>query len=305
MADLPRSSSRQAQAILLGLLGFLVGYLGLRFATGATPTSRMFADTPRYQVWALVVGAGTAYVGFIALPLWDWNAAIRRRFVDGRGQRRAMVVALCWSASIAAPLAFQSLTGPKVIRSPVDHYTVRMAVLLLINLVAIFPAVLDFQLVQQAAGRMTGADGDTDEAGQMSDHLFLQSMLRGLLAVLGGLVTVAVLELGALINAINAFRPGEEVPSEIIFVAASLFAAGLAVLYLPAFSALQHAGQHLVDMLSPLPSVGDDAFVVACDKRDRLRSMLGIDTSAKANLESGVLTLTPLIGGAVTTFVRV
>ena len=41
-----------------------------------------------------------------------------------------------------------------------------------------------------------------------------------------------------------------------------------------------------------------------CSKRDKLKSMLGLDASAKANLESGVLILTPLIGGAITTFLR-
>ena len=37
----------QAAIMLLGLLGFVVGYLGLRYQTDATATSRAFADHPK------------------------------------------------------------------------------------------------------------------------------------------------------------------------------------------------------------------------------------------------------------------
>ncbi|MDP8972489.1 MAG: hypothetical protein M3N45_04770 [Actinomycetota bacterium] len=182
-----------------------------------------------------------AYRGFVALPLWEWHATLRRRFGHLGGQSRALVVALCWSAAIAVPIALRLFTVSALSKSPLDYHRERMGVLLLVSLVVAFPAVLNFQLVQHAADALSFTDSATSEASRISNYLFLQNQLRGLLAILGGLVTVGVIEQGALLNALNAL-PDENAPGELIFVFASLLAAGLAVLYLPTFSALQRAG---------------------------------------------------------------
>jgi H+/Cl- antiporter ClcA len=131
----------------------------------------------------------------------------------------------------------------------------------------------------------------------------MQTKLRALLAIIGGLASILVLETGALFNAVNmvSSRP---VPKPLIYVFGSLLAVGVGVVYLPAFCAQQRCGERIIDSLCRLPPVDDDQFMNACEKRAKLKSILGLDASFTGNLESGLVLLTPLIGSVFTTFVR-
>ena len=294
----------QTLVLVLGLLGFAAAYFGLRYNTNLTQESERFANTARFEIWVLLVGAGSAFSAIALALLWRSWAGLRRRYSALGPWWEPLLLILTWSLFIALPLVIRRTTT-SVQDPPLDYYEWRVAAQLVLNLAVMIPAILSFRLITLAASRPRpwNAHTPTPEVELLSDHRFLQGELRSLLAIVGGVVTLRVLENGAFIQAVNFFQPEQEsVPAEVLYPYGALLAAAIAILYIPAFSALQRYGHDVEEHLCPLPPVADPTFITICDKRSRLEAMLGLDASAKKNLESGVLILTPLIGSILTTF---
>jgi hypothetical protein len=295
-----RSAWYQSGIILLGVLGFFLAYGVLRYRAGATPKSATFSTMPLTQVWELVVSVGSGYCGFVIGLLVKWRRELARRFPSSAGSSY-LLVPFIWCLSMAITLVVVSLSRPRLVRSPpLSYVNVRVGVLLFWAFVVFFFAIADLQLVTSGMQRLSMLGN----MALLDEFKAMQTMLRALLAVLGGLASILVLDTGALFNALNASPANSQVPSQQIYIFGSLLVVGLGVLYLPALSAQHRCGEYFVNRLCPLPEMSDDLFLNACDKRKRLEGILDLDAGFFANLESALVLVAPLLGSVFTTFMH-
>lgn len=145
-------------------------------------------------------------------------------------------------------------------------------------LVVAVPAAMGLGLLRRAA----------EGGGPLETYLRLEADLRRFLTVLGGVLTIAILGIGALAQAYNAFydaRSGvEHVPPELLLVFGGIWAGVLAVIYLPTHNAIHRMGEGILDELSPLPAMSDAGFVSAVDRREEVGA---VSISRDRPLEAG------------------
>lgn len=176
------------------------------------------------------MGSQVACLIFVGLPVWGWYRELATRDKGGRSQGRLLVpFALAPSAVILTPsLLFFHQVG---VRVPLEHFVLRLLLGYPLILVVAFPCAMGFALLQRAASpELEGVGGPgADEAADIADQLHLQALLRRFLAVLGGILTLAVLGVGALFQAYNAYngehRPElDSTPQELLLVLGGIWA---------------------------------------------------------------------------------
>jgi len=74
----------------------------------------------------------------------------------------------------------------------------------------------------------------------------------------------------------------------------------VALIYLPARTAIKRASERLVDAMFPLTENAQPAALLElAENRSRLRNILGLDGDLVADLHANIAILAPLIAGSV------
>lgn len=180
---------------------------------------------------------------------------------------------------------------------PLDHFTTRLIIAYSLLLVVAIPAAMGLGLLRRAA----------EGGGTLETYLRLEADLRRFLTVLGGILTLSILAIGALAKAYNSFHGApdsmvEQIPPELLLVFGGVWAGVVAVVYLPTNNAIEGMGQAVLDELSPLPDITDVGFVGAVERRDKVGTVLHLGGTARSKLEDGVIILSPLIGAILSSF---
>lgn len=223
-------------------------------------------------------------------------------------RERNRLLALAITLSVVFPLPTLLYLRQTGIRMPLDHFVLRMGLGYPLLLVVAVPSTMGMMLLRLVAS-IDDPDGNSpDEKTRLDVQMELQAFLRRFLAVVGGLLTLGILGVGALFQAYNAYnaanRPQiEQTPTELLLVLGGIWAGVVAGLYIPAQAAIERRGRAIVDGLCPFPAVASPAFAGDLDRRERLGGALGLGGTARSRLEDGVLILSPLIGGILSSFI--
>jgi hypothetical protein len=293
-----------AQLVATGLavVGFAFTYTVLTVGSGGGISGR-YAGTSEFTLWLFLSAAQTSFWCLVAWPLWQWCRSLLTAIPAGRPRALAGLSAAAWIVLIAVPIiAFDQREG---IRSPLDAFALRVRLLSAIGLLVAVPAVLGFMAL-----RVTAQDDSWQHLTQhaaIARYRHATDRLRGFLAVLGGMVTLAVVVSGARYQAENAFneqfRPDVgTTPTQVLLVLGALLAGVLTLVYLPVRGALDALGHDLLDHYCPVPAVAGDDFRPGLERRREFSELLGLGSSARADLESAIVILSPLLGSLVATF---
>lgn len=139
-------------------------------------------------------------------------------------------------------------------------------------------------------------DRPSSNATALSELLRLRSLAQRQLAALGSLVALATLALGASLRAIDDSAG----PPETIFVFGFSCSVAVALIYLPARTALRHASEDLIDAMFPLTdNATSDALLEVAERRRTLAKVVGLDGDLVGDLNANIAILAPLIAGAI------
>lgn len=292
----------QPAAIGLAVVGFGFTYAVLTVGSGDSVSER-YTETSEFTVWLLLSGVQTAFWCLIALPLWQWSLSLRSAIPAGRPRHLALASAVTWIVLIVLPII--AFSGREGTRSPLAGSVLRSSLLYGLGLLVAAPAVLGFASVRVAARYQSWRDLPQHSA--IAQYRYLRDRLRGFLTILGGMVTFSVIVAAARYQAENAFnekyRPGVgSTPTEVLLMLGALFVGVLTLLYMPVRAALHQLGDDLLDRHCPIPPVEDDEFLPGLERRRQFATLLDLGPSARADLESAILVLSPLLGGIFATF---
>ena len=138
---------------------------------------------------------------------------------------------------------------------------------------------------------------DGDSPGQRAESVLeLRRLSTGLLAALGSQVTLATLALGA------AQPSPSDQQSAIVLIFGAAWSAVIAIAYTPASVAVRAAARQICREAVPLDQVAQQDLPARADERRKLGEALGAEHSPIADLQSGILVVSPLLAGAVSLF---
>jgi hypothetical protein len=250
-------------------------------------------DAPLWLVWALLaVGLSTA--GGAAFT-YGWN-----RWADLCALHRVRVrdvvapVGIVVGVSILPNLAL-FLRGPA-------QGNWRSSLLVTFASLAAVPAASVAFGVRYAARRELLSR--TKGGGRLATLIALRRLLDRLLAAIGPLVALATLEMATLIALERSVgSPFGDRPPQYVLIFGGVGSLLVALVYVPAWGALRHAGYELCDELFPMSHLAQpQAILSRSGDRQKLEQILGVDHSVLGDLQNGVAILAPLLASAAAVF---
>lgn len=177
----------------------------------------------------------------------------------------------------------------------------RNGVLLSLSIVASLPVAAAMYGVRDLA---LGSVGSLGPGGQLAAMLALRRLLQRLLTVVGWLAALVTFQAGTLIalekNMHTAF--GNR-PPQYVLVIGGVGSVLVALAYVPARSALRTQASRLCDELFPLRSITRSAEILnAVTARQSVEQALGVNRTVAADLQAGLVILSPLIASATASF---
>jgi hypothetical protein len=259
---------------------------GMAFGSAVSLTSAS-RGTERWLVWAALAISLTAASGAVfgyGLARWPEIAAShhpRRRWV-------VVYLARVYGAALgmlmlAAVLSIATQQGASLVTGG----SVRGPLLVSFAGLATLPVVAGLGAIYEHAQILEGTIGERVET-----VLRLRRLLAGILAALGSQVTLATLALGA------ARQIGADQPNAVVLVFGAAWSGIIAIAYAPAAGTLRTAARELCHMTVPLANVEPRDLPARTEQRDRLEQALGVDRGLLADIQSGILVLSPLLASA-------
>ena len=137
----------------------------------------------------------------------------------------------------------------------------------------------------------------------------LRQLLQRLLAAVGSLVALSTLSTGADL-AMERSQPlgsaaagSAHLPPQFVLIFGGLGSLLVALFYVPAASALQRRGQRLCDQQFPLNEAAEaSAILSVAEDHQKLEQILGADRGVIADLQTGLIILSPLLASAAAAF---
>lgn len=140
--------------------------------------------------------------------------------------------------------------------------------------------------------------------GELGLLVALRRLLRRLLAAVGALVALSTLTTGAAL-ALQRSIPGSfpNRPPQYVLIFGGVGSLLVAMVYVPAWSALQIRGLRLCDELFRIEHLEDPVAILnQAENRQKLAQILGADTSVWSDLQTGLAILAPLLASAAAAF---
>lgn len=264
-------------------LGIRFGVPALVAAVGpAVVITSSVIRTPAGLLWSLLAIALTVAAAAVHYAGTTWWGELQS-VIPVTARKIAPVVVSLTAGGV-------SLTWmPSVLMAEVSW---RGAALVSAAIVGAVPA--GFVLLGIHAG--LGSRTPDANAAILDELMTLRSLAQRQLGALGALVALATLALGASLRAAGDAAG----PPESIFVFGAACSVAVALLYLPARTALTRSSERLVDTMFPLTGeIESSALLETAEKRRALRSVLGLDGDLVADLHANVAILAPLMAGAI------
>jgi len=142
------------------------------------------------------------------------------------------------------------------------------------------------------------------QGGLLGLLVALRRLLRRVLTAVGSLVALSTLTTGAAL-ALERSHPGlfPNRPPQYVLIFGGVGSLLVAMVYAPAWSALQIRGLRLCDDLFRIEHLEDPVAILSqAENRQKLAQILGTDTSVWGDLQTGLAILAPLLASAATVF---
>jgi hypothetical protein len=166
------------------------------------------------------------------------------------------------------------------------------SLLIAIALVGALPTVCVAAGIAQAAQTV----GAKPAAVQVAALVRLRRLLGSLLAAFSGIVALLVL---AQVSAAHVTR---DLPPQVTLLFGGVSSVFVAVVYLPAASALRTQGSRLVEVCEPVGPETGAALVTQAERRAKLEALLGVDRTSFSDLQTNLAVLGPLAASALAAF---
>jgi len=156
---------------------------------------------------------------------------------------------------------------------------------------ATLPLVAGLGVLHEHAQTLEGSTGERVET-----VLRLRRLLAGILAALGSQVTLATLALGA------ARQIDADQPNAVVLVFGAAWSGIIAIAYAPAAGAVRTAARELCRTIVPLAEIQARDLPARTEQRHRLEQAFGVDRGLLADIQSGILVLSPLLASTASLF---
>jgi hypothetical protein len=294
---MPDFFNERVHTTLLMTLGAVLLSVGIvLYDFESTPQSERFSGTSAFAVWVFLMATQAGVLAVVFQPLLRALRTLEKHFIQGKVEVSvaAMAFALLFSLPAAVPRALFLSEG----YWPLAHHSAKIMVFAVVAFLTSLLAVLGLLLVRSATVSLF-ADGN-ENGRDLAQYLGLRDYAETFLLILGGMIGVATLSLGALRKALLAVGySGEAFPAVLVLAYGAYFTLLVALIYLPVFVALRETALRLLNQVYPIQSVGSSTWAEQFSKRETLGRALRLETTAEQSLRSGVAILAPLIGGGV------
>lgn len=145
------------------------------------------------------------------------------------------------------------------------------------------------------AVRVLAIDGVTGTVGRrLATLLRLRHLLSRLNTIFGSLVVVLTL----FIAAQRTLVTDDEVPASLVIYTGAASAIVVALVYLPTAAVLRRRCLRFIDEEFPLDHVDRGALIQAAEDRHRLEGLMGLHRTTLAELQNGLVIVSPLLASA-------
>src|SRR5713101_1471819 len=278
----------------LGAVVFAIGVV--LYDVDSSPQSERFSGTPAFVVWVFLMATQAGVLAVVFLPLAKAAKALEKHFIGGKLQMgvSAAAFALFFSLPSAVPRSLFLSDG----YWPLAHHSAKVLVFAVAAFLTSLLAVVGMLLVRSATAGLFADEGETD--GDLVRYLGLRDYAENFLLILGGMIGMATLSLGALRKAVLAVGYSVEAfPAVLVLAYGAYFTFLVALIYLPVFAALRETGFRFLNQSYPFQSVTASTWIEQCGKRQTLEKVLRLEGTAEQSLRSGLAILAPLVGGGV------
>ncbi|MEU6201270.1 hypothetical protein [Streptomyces sp. NPDC047061] len=161
--------------------------------------------------------------------------------------------------------------------------------------------------VAYAVWRGTQTDRSDVAAGELMEWLLARRRtMRALVGGLGALVALSTLALGAVVRMeaelvkAHVLTSADATPFEYVLVFGGVGTLLVAIVYTPAAVGLRRQALHLAERLFTLTGTDEPAALLErAEQRARFEHLLGAEAGPFADLQAGIVVLTPLVASAV------
>jgi hypothetical protein len=252
-----------------------------------------YREADLWPVWAAISLGLTCGAGIVfALGAQQWRALPE---AERRSRREAVVIvgAVALGAALYGAVAVSVDERPGAWRGPLLVGTA---------LIGATPMVC----VAYAIWKATHTDRSDVAAGELTEWLLArQRTMRTLVANLGALVALSTLALGAVVRMeaelvkAHALASTEATPFEYVLVFGGVGTLLVAIAYVPAAIGLRRQARLLAKRLFTLDGADDPAALLErAEQRARFEQLLGAEAGPFADLQAGIVVLTPLLASA-------
>jgi hypothetical protein len=279
---------RRAVPWLAGLAAPLVGTL-----TGAALVlTSTYQRTSLWVIWAPLAVVLTTAAGVV----FTYGL---RRWTDLKKLRPVRKRDVAWPVTGIAVVALV-VTNSTAFLPGSEREQLRGGLLTSFVLLAALPAAgVMYGVSYTARSEPQSAPGDV-----LGLLVALRRLLRRLLAAVGSLVALSTLTTGAAL-ALERSLPGSfsNRPPQYVLIFGGVGSLLVALVYVPAWSALQIRGLQLCDELFRIEHLEDPVAILSqAENRQKLAQILGADTSVWSDLQTGLAILAPLLASAAAAF---
>ncbi|MER6135689.1 hypothetical protein [Streptomyces sp. NPDC001815] len=253
-----------------------------------------YREADLWPVWAAIAFGLTGEAGIVfTLGAQQWRALPD---AERPSRREAVVIvgAVALGAALYGAVAASVNDRPGAWRGPLLVGTA---------LVGATPIVC----VAYAIWKTAHTDQSDVAAGELTEWLLdRRRTMRTLVANLGAMVALSTLALGAVVRMEtelvkgHALGSAEATPFEYVLVFGGVGTLLVAIAYVPAAIGLRRQAHRLAERLFTLEGVDDSAALLErVEQRARFEQLLGADAGPFADLQAGIVVLTPLLASAV------
>jgi hypothetical protein len=250
-------------------------------------------DAPLWTVWAPIALCLSVVSGLaISYGLRRWTELMAIQHL----QLRPAALPVVGAAVLAVGLTnFTWVLGGDA------HANLRNAVLGNFAMVAAIPLATVINGIRIAAGE---EQPHLSNGQRLLRLLTFRDLLQRLLAVGGAIFGLTTLQTGSLLSLEHSLNTefGERPPQYVLIYGAFGSLLILAI-YVPGWKSLQRYRARLADGLFPMTDLKDGAEVLeAASSRHKLQDIVGLSSNVFTDMQSGVVTLAPLLAGIAATF---
>jgi hypothetical protein len=205
-------------------------------------------------------------------------------------RRHVVGVTVTFAVLVAVPIVVAGQIHP--INVDLPNYRWKVYPIWAIGLSAALLGAAAIALIFTALERAIRMVGEV--APDEVQHYFrLRTLLQRMLMVEAAILGASILTTGTLRHAVNQIH-ANAFPRESLVAFGTYLSVVVALLYCPAYLRLRDLGSSLCNRVVPLEGTGT-ALTKSLDDRTKLNTLLGLDVTAGASFQNGVVILAPLV----------